>query len=288
MISEPGLRAGRGRATGRRTLDSVSTSPLALRFWPAHALALVAVGAATWLGLWQWGAWEDHRVSAAQDLTAVDPIPLADAIGPDDAFPGDRVGQPVVVSGSWVPDGTVYVEGREYDGQAGVWAVTPLTVAGAGGSALLVVRGWAPAVDSVPAAPTGDAELVAWLQPPEGSGEADADPTDDVLPQLRIADAIQHVDQDLYGAFGVVADEAGAGDWPVGDRATNPGTAGLQPVAPPEQPDVGPLTSARNLLYALEWWIFAAFAGFVWWRYVRDQQLVGPGDDDRSLAGRLG
>ena len=28
--------------------------------------------------------------------------------------------------------------------------------------------------------------------------------------------------------------------------------------------------SWRNLLYALEWVVFAAFAAFVWWRYVRD------------------
>ena len=26
----------------------------------------------------------------------------------------------------------------------------------------------------------------------------------------------------------------------------------------------------RNLLYALEWWVFGAFAAFVWWRFVRD------------------
>ena len=26
----------------------------------------------------------------------------------------------------------------------------------------------------------------------------------------------------------------------------------------------------RNLLYALEWWVFGGFAVFIWWRYVRD------------------
>ena len=58
----------------------------------------------------------------------------------------------------------------------------------------------------------------------------DLDPTDDVLPQLRIADAIQHVDQDLYGGYAVVADRGAPGAWPIGDRAVNAGTDGLQPI----------------------------------------------------------
>ncbi|MEZ5093544.1 SURF1 family protein [Nocardioides sp.] len=248
------------------------SSPLAPRFWPVHLLALAAAALAGWLGVWQWQAWEAHREAAARDLTAVDPIPLAEALGPDDPFPGDMVGQPVVVDGTWVPGGTVYVTGRLDDGRDGVWAVTPLAVDGADGSALLVVRGWAPSVDDAPAPPTGAAELVAGLQPPDGTGEVDTDPTDDLLPQLRIADAIQHVDQDLYGAYGIVADQATPGAWPVGDRAVNPGTQGLSPVAPPRQPDVGSFTSLRNLLYALEWWVFGGFAVFLWWRYLRDQR----------------
>lgn len=275
--------------TGRRTLDHVA-SPLAPRLWPVHLLALAAVAVAVGLGLWQWQSWESQREAAARDLTAVDPIPLADALGPDEPFPGAMVGQPVVVAGTWVPAGTVYVEGRPQDGRDGVWAVTPLEVDGAGGSALLVVRGWAPTVSDAPPPPTGDAELVARLQPPEGTGEVDADPTDDVLPQLRIADAIQHVDQDLYGAYAVVADRATPGAWPVGERATNPGTDGLETVAPPEQPEVGALTSLRNLLYALEWWVFAGFAVFLWWRFVRDQRDEEPAEPrpDPAPTQRLG
>ena len=43
------------------------------------------------------------------------------------------------------------------------------------------------------APPTGPVRVTGWLQPGEGSGGADPDPTDDVIPQLRVADAIQHV-----------------------------------------------------------------------------------------------
>ncbi|WP_395658114.1 SURF1 family protein [Nocardioides sp.] len=230
------------------------TSKLAPRYWGGHLLALVAVAIAVWLGLWQFGAWQAHRDAQAVDLTSSAPVPLADAIGPDDPFPGNRVGQPVTVSGTWVPDGTVYVSGRERAGVDGYWVVTPLAVDGADGSALPVVRGWVAEPDRAPAPPTGSVELEAWLQPPEGTGQVDDDPTDDVLPQLRIADVIQHVDQDLYGAYGV---------------AEQP-EPGLDAATLEQLPDVGALTSIRNLLYAVEWWFFGAFAAFIWWRWVTE------------------
>ena len=243
------------------------------RYWGFHLLALVFVAAAVWLGVWQYDAWSERRADEARDVTRQEPIPLDSAIGPDDAFPGDHVGQPVVVDGTWVPSGTIYVSGREHDGRAGYWVVTPLATGGPESSALEIVRGWTPSLSDVPPAPTGTAEFVAWLQPPEGTGETDPDPGDDVLPQLRIADAVQHVDQDLYGAYAIVADRTAPGAWPVGSAATNPGTDGLTPADLDQLPDAGRFTAVRNLLYAIEWWFFGLFAGFIWWRWVREEVL---------------
>lgn len=228
-------------------------SKLAPRFWGAHLLALVCVGVAVGLGVWQYGAWQAHREAEAVDLTDAAPMPLAEVMGPDDPFPGDRVGQPVTVAGTWVPSGTVYVSGREHDGEDGYWVVTPLTVEGAD-AALPVVRGWTPAVGSAPAPPEGEAEIEAWLQPGEGTGQADDDPSDDVVPQVRIADLIQHVDQDLYGGYGV---------------ATVPGD-GLEAADLEQLPEVSATTGLKNLLYAVEWWVFGLFAAFIWWRWVRE------------------
>ena len=73
---------------------------LAPRYWGAHLLAVVAVVAAVLLGGWQYDAWQERREVEARDLTRAEPVPLADAIGPDDPFPGDKVGQPVVVEGT--------------------------------------------------------------------------------------------------------------------------------------------------------------------------------------------
>jgi len=244
------------------------------RYWGFHLVALALVGIAVSLGLWQYDAWSSRRAAEAEDLTLLAPVPLDEAIGPDDPFPGDRVGQPVIVDGTWVPSGTIYVSGREHEGRAGYWVVTPLAIGGPGGPALEIVRGWTPSLAGVPAPPTGAAELVAWLQPPEGTGETDSDPGDDVLPQLRIADAIQHVDQDLYGAYAVVADRTAPGRWPVGETATNPGTAGLVHADLEQLPDAGRFTALRNLLYAIEWWFFGLFAAFIWWRWMREEVLA--------------
>ena len=249
-------------------------SYLAPRFWAVHLLAVVLVGTAALLGYWQLDAWNERRAAEAADLTRREPIALADALGPDDPFPGDKVGQPVVVEGRWVPSGTVLVDGREQDGENGYWVVTPLAVDLPGEPAIPVVRGWTPSPESAPGPPEGAAELVGWLQPPEGTGEADPDPTDDVLPQLRIADLVQYVDQDLYGAYAVVADRVAPGDWPIGADAVNAGTTGLEPATLEQLPDAGRFTAVRNLLYAVEWWVFGFFAVFIWWRYLQDARAA--------------
>jgi cytochrome oxidase assembly protein ShyY1 len=238
---------------------------LAPRYWANHLLLVVLLVAAGWLGLWQYHGWQDRREAEARDLTQVAPIPLVDAIGPDDPFPGALVGQPVEVQGIWVPDSTIFVAGREHDDERGYWVVTGLETDE--GSVLPVVRGWsAEAAD--PGAPNGPAELVGWLQPPEGTGAVDDDPTDDVLPQLRVADLAQRFDEDLYGAYVVVR--------PGADAGTHAGTEGLVPADLQQLPDAGRLTALRNLLYAIEWWFFGAFAVFVWWRWVRETAAEPP------------
>lgn len=225
------------------------------RMLGAHLLALLAVGVAVALGLWQYDAWQERRSAEAVDLTQRDPLPLAEVMGPGDGFPGDRVGQPVTLAGTWVPDATVLVSGRPRDGVDGFWVVTPVEVSGA---AVPVVRGWVASQDAVPDAPTGAIELEGWLQPPEGTGAVDDDPTDDVYPQLRVADLVQRLDGDVYSAYAVARE--GVGGLPAADLE--------------ELPAAGRFTALRNLLYALEWWVFAAFAGFIWWRYVRDAQAA--------------
>ncbi len=69
-----------------------------------------------------------------------------------------------------------------------------------------------------------------------------------------MADAVQRVDVDLYSAY-VVSEQP---------------AAGLEPADLAALPSPSRFTGVRNLLYAFEWWIFGAFAGYIWWRWRRD------------------
>jgi cytochrome oxidase assembly protein ShyY1 len=235
-----------------------------VRLWGAHLLGIVAVAVAAGLGVWQYDAWQAHRAAQQVDLTHATPVPLTEVLGPDDPFPAADVGRPVRLRGHWLPGGTVLVTGREdARGRAGRWVVTPLSVGDtAGAPALPVVRGWVPdstGTEDLPPVPTGEVATTGWLQPPEGTGAPDHDPSDDVLPQLRTADIVQRVDVDLYGAY-AIAQEPSSTD----------AAGGLAKATPGQLPPADRFTGLRNFLYALEWWVFAAFAAFIWWRHVRD------------------
>ena len=225
------------------------------RMLGAHLLVLLALVAAGGLGVWQYDAWQTRRSSEAVDLTRLDPVDLSSVMGPDEPFPGTDVGRPVTLRGVWVPDATVVISEREHEGRQGYWVVTPVSIGGAQDPAIPVVRGWIADPGQAPAAPTGAADLVGWLQPPEGTGATDPDPRDDVFPQLRVADLVQRVDVDLYSAYAV---------------ATRGGD-GLERADLAALPSAGRFTAVRNLLYAFEWWVFGAFAIVIWWRFVREE-----------------
>lgn len=246
------------------------THPLALRLWPAHLAGLASIAAATGLGIWQYDAWQARRVAESVSITNETPRPITDVIGSDQPFPANDVGRPVEVLGTWIGSGTVMVSDRLHDGVRGYWVVTPVSVGPPTSPAIPVVRGWVADLDQVPAPPTGQVVLDGWLQPPEGTGVVDDNPDDDVIPQVRIADLIQHVDQDLYGAY-LVAQEP---------------TEGLQQVDIEQVPQVDQFTGLRNILYAIEWWLFALFAAFIWLRHVREETRE-PDDIDGDGGGEV-
>jgi cytochrome oxidase assembly protein ShyY1 len=229
-------------------------------------VALVAVAACLLLGRWQLDVWHEHRSDSAAAVTSEDPVPLDDVLGLDAAFPAAGVGRPVIVTGRWAAAHTVFVADRERDGRTGVWVVTPV-VTGTG-SAIPVVRGWAPGPDDAPAPPNRPASLVGLLQPSEDTGATDSDTDADVIQELSTTALLPRASYDLYGGYVVATDR----DLPSGAPAST-GMAGLAAVTPAHLPGPGASSGLRNLLYAFQWWVFGAFAAFIWWRWVQEDVL---------------
>jgi cytochrome oxidase assembly protein ShyY1 len=248
--------------------------PLLLRprYWGAHLLMLAALAAAIGLGVWQLNAWKAGRAAEARDISDAAALPLQKVMGGDDTFPGQYLGQPVTFRGEWLPDSTLYVADRDLDGRRGYWVMTPVLV---GKSAMPVVRGWSATPEATD--PTGPVSVSGWLQASEGTNAPDDEPHDDVIPEMRVASIVEHVDADLYSGY-VVAKEVSTGSTGI------KGTEGLEKVTPDAVPKISAVTHLRNLLYAFQWWIFGGFAVYIWVRWCRDA-LEAAAEEAQPVAG---
>lgn len=238
---------------------------LAPRYWGWHLLMVAAVVSCVLLGRWQLGVWHGHRAADATATTRQTPVPLDAVLGRDAAFPTSGIGRPVVVAGRWDPAHTVYVAGRRSGSRTGVWAVTPVVTAT--GSAIPVVRGWTPSPASAPAAPRGTASLVGLLQPSD-EGATSGTSHGDVIASMNVSALLTRASYDLYSGYVVATPRA----VPSGGTPST-GMAGLRPVGAVHLPGANASTALRNLLYAFQWWVFGAFALFVWWRWLQEDVL---------------
>ena len=214
---------------------------LRARSWGAHLLMVAAVAAAIALGLWQLHVWEAARTAEARDVSNAKPVELTAVMSGDDPFPGQYLGQPVRLSGEWLPKGTLYVADRALDGRRGYWVTTPVLV---GKSAMPVVRGWSATPDAPE--PNGQVSVTGWLQPSEGTGAVDDDAHDDVIPEMRVASMVEHVDADLYSGFVVARTTPSEGRRDPGHGVRR--TGGRDPRLDPRglQPDLAAQPALRH------------------------------------------
>jgi surfeit locus 1 family protein len=212
------------------------------------AVAVVLVAVMVGLGLWQYQAYDQHQRDDARSAADQAPVPLDEALGPDEAFHADSVARPVTATGEYVQTEQIYV--TDYDGASNRYAVvTPLVTAS--GSAILVVRGSTD--DLGTKAPEGPVDVEGSLQPSMEEG-APID-GDRVTDGIRTSSLVGAVGEDLYSGYLVLT-------------SSTPEDS-LTPVEPP-LPDPSRWAGIRNLIYALQWWLFAAFVVFMWWRIAHD------------------
>ncbi len=150
----------------------------------------------------------------------------------------------------------------------------------AGGKALPVVRGWLPEGARPPAPPTGEVTVTGALQASEHAGSGGVRAAGG-LPegQVGIISAASLVnlvpaDVDVYNAWVTLADSAGLTPVP----ATAPAGTGLD------------LKAFQNLGYTGEWFAFAGFVLFMWFRLARREaeaardRALGLPDPDEAPA----
>ena len=228
-----------------------------------HLLAAALIAGLMALGWWQSDRYDAQREAASAQAAAAaaraEPVPLGTVLGPDAAFPSDQVGAKVSVTGRYAA-AQFFVRDKPHRHRTGFWALTPLRT---GPSAILVVRGWASHPDE-PAAqvvPGGRVTVVGWLQPPEPAAAAGqgAAPNGRVISSVSTASLVAQVPYDLYSGYIVLAEQQ--------PRSRLPAVA-----RPVEQ--VPASAGWRNLAYAGQWWLFAAFVAFMWWRIAHDARVA--------------
>lgn len=224
--------------------------------WGVYLLiaAAFAVGC-VFLSNWQF----DRNESRAAEIELVDqnydaePVPLADLIGADGALDADDEWHPVVLRGEYLADEQLLVRNRPHGGTSAFEVLVPFL--DEDGRVLVVDRGWvAPGEgsvpDAVPAAPSGEVEVVVRLRAGEPLPSSGRSAPEGQVPTIHLPTIAAGVDGDvIVSAYGQLVSEDPAPE-------TIPG--GFD--APTDDP--GP-----HLSYAIQWILFGIM-GFVFIFYM--------------------
>lgn len=291
-LRAPGYRGDvSDQAPSRAGFWAVARSPRMIGFL---LLFLLAAGVCGRLGVWQLDrAYERAELAEQHEITeaeAAGPEGLGVLLPPQSTFPGELVGRQAWVEGEYEPEGQLLVAGRALDGRTGYLVLTPLRVSddGTGGESwadlsgapvVPVVRGWVPTADAgaALAVPTGEVRLTAYLQASEAAGPGGLpEGQTDSISSAALANAWGNP---IYGGYLVLMESDPA----------QPATADGGPeLLPRPTIEGGNGVNVQNAFYALQWWIFGAFAVALWVRLVRDEAAGGRRRSDGLGGGIAG
>ncbi|MFF3328856.1 SURF1 family protein [Streptomyces sp. NPDC002888] len=229
------------------------------RWWGINVFVLLAIPFCVFMGSWQLSRFEsrveDHRTAREQVASdEKEPArPLTELLPVDKATSGDQT----TATGRYGKQ--LLVPGRELDGRSGYYVLTLLRVDG--GKALPVVRGWLPGTPDpakAPAPPAGEVTVTGALQASETPGDNGVS-AQGGLPAgqtaaISSASLVNLVPYDVYDAW-VTLDKGDSGMKAV--PASSPADTGLD------------LKAFQNLGYTGEWFVFAGFVVFMWFRLLR-------------------
>ncbi|MFG2498550.1 SURF1 family protein [Streptomyces sp. NPDC048441] len=242
------------------------------RWWGINVFVLLAIPFCVFMGSWQLGRFED-RVQAhdaaqeqadRQAAAAESSQPAAKARPLDDLLPVDQETSGEQVSATGHYGKQLLVPDRKLDDKSGYYVLTLLRTGN--GKDLPVVRGWLPGhanAAKAPAAPSGEITVTGALQSSESPGSngvsAAGGLPDGQLGAISAASLVNMVRGDVYDAW-VTLEKGDSGMKAV--PATAPDNSGLD------------LKAFQNLGYTGEWFVFAGFVVFMWFRLFRREREV--------------
>lgn len=248
------------------------------RWWGINIFALLAIPVCLLMGSWQLSRF-DSRVDShqeQQDNASRAAHAKAEPLGSLLPLTEQTVGRTAEATGRFDTERQLLVPGRSLDDKDGFYVLTLLRPDSAPGKsspgkadpgkaspgkALPVVRGWLPGkadASRVPAPPKGEVTVKGVLQASEshtdaGTGASGMLPED----QLGFISAAGLVNVVPYG----VQDA-----WITEQHTESP----LKPVPPVAPDNTGlDMKAFQNLGYTAEWFVFAGFVVFMWFRLFR-------------------
>ncbi|WP_276204654.1 SURF1 family protein [Streptomyces kanamyceticus] len=240
------------------------------RWWGINVFVVLAIPFCIFMGSWQLGRFEDRvqahesakdqaaeqsqeRSAAAKEGSGAKARPL-DALLPVDK---ETSGEQTRVTGRYGEQ--LLVPDRELDDKSGFYVLTLLRTDS--GKSLPVVRGWLPGdadAAKAPAAPKGEVTVTGSLQASESPGSNGVSAAGGLpkgqLGAISSASLVNLVPDDMYDAW-VTLDKGDSGMKAV--PASAPNGTGLD------------LKAFQNLGYTGEWFVFAGFVLFMWFRLLR-------------------
>ncbi|MFD7668063.1 SURF1 family protein [Streptomyces sp. NPDC059788] len=235
------------------------------RWWGINVFAVLAIPFCIFMGSWQLSRFEDRVDTHHQQEDRSAEAAAAAARPLDELLPVDKVtsGRQTTATGHYDTAHQLLVPDRQLDERRGFYVLTLLRTDG--GKALPVVRGWLPGdVDArdtrakVPAPPSGAVTVTGALQASENQGtdgvHAGGGLPSGQLGMISAASLVNIVPYDVYDA------------WITVTKAQAP----LVAVPPAAAEGSGlDLKAFQNLGYTGEWFVFAGFVVFMWFRLFR-------------------
>ncbi|MEV4685304.1 SURF1 family protein [Streptomyces kurssanovii] len=237
------------------------------RWWGINVFVLLAIPFCIFMGSWQLGRFED-RVDSHREAERKPGADQQKAAPLDELLPVDKETSGRLATASGRYGEQFLVPGRELDGRRGSYVLTLLKTDS--GRMLPVVRGWMPEGGKAPAVPAGEVTVTGALQASESTGSDGVHAAGGLpagqLGMISAASLVNLVPDDVYDAW-VTLSTADSGLTAV--PASAPENSGLD------------LKAFQNLGYTGEWFVFAGFVLFMWFRLVRREAEAAR---DRALG----